>query len=161
MMGVCSPAKIPRWVWSLLIKVGILALGVVCVTLIRFPASHNPTVPEKAPVPPPQTPDRFVELSEPSGFVPLPVPDSVSPKMKPEGVEAQTGSSSLLDINEATQEELERLPGLGTVLAERIFVYRQANGPFRQVEELQKVRGIGHKRLQQLRPLVRLTTKKA
>jgi len=81
--------------------------------------------------------------------------------MKPEAVEAQPGSSSLLDINEATQEELERLPGLGTVLAQRIFVYRQANGPFRQVEELQKVRGIGHKRLQQLRPLIRMTTKKA
>ncbi len=170
MMGVCSPPKVPTWVWSFLIKMGILALGVVWVILIKFPASHNQNVPDEAPVPSPQIPDRFVESSEPSEFMPLsassrairsPASDHVSPKMIPERVAAQAGSSSLLNVNTATQEELERLPGLGTVLAQRILAYRQANGPFRQVEELQKVPGIGHKRLQQLRPLIRMATKKA
>lgn len=59
-----------------------------------------------------------------------------------------------LDINRATAEELELLPGIGAVLARRIVEYRQQVGRFHSVEELRQVRGIGAKRLEQIRPLV-------
>lgn len=59
-----------------------------------------------------------------------------------------------LDINRASAEELELLPGIGAVLARRIVEYRQQVGRFHSVEELRQVRGIGAKRLEQIRPLV-------
>ena len=56
-----------------------------------------------------------------------------------------------LDLNTATVEELESLPGIGPALARRIVAYRREHGPFRSVEELLKVKGIGSKRLNTLR----------
>lgn len=64
-----------------------------------------------------------------------------------------------LDVNQATQEGLERLPGVGTVLAERIIAYREANGPFHHLEELMQVRGIGQKRFGQILPLLTITAR--
>jgi competence protein ComEA len=59
-----------------------------------------------------------------------------------------------LDINRASAEELEALPGIGPVLAARIVEYRQLYGRFQSVDELIEVRGIGPKRLEQIRPYV-------
>jgi competence protein ComEA len=49
----------------------------------------------------------------------------------------------LIDINTASQSELEELRGIGPVIAQRIIAYRETNGPFESIEELQKVSGIG------------------
>ncbi|MGH7254233.1 MAG: ComEA family DNA-binding protein [Nitrospirales bacterium] len=59
-----------------------------------------------------------------------------------------------LDLNRATADELRALPGIGAVLAERVIRYRDSHGPFRTVEELQHVKGIGRKTLEKLRVLV-------
>jgi competence protein ComEA len=59
-----------------------------------------------------------------------------------------------LDINLASREELMRLPGIGPVLAERIVADRQANGPFRRVEDLTRIRGIKSRTLEKLRPYI-------
>lgn len=48
-----------------------------------------------------------------------------------------------LDLNEATAEELARLPGIGEELAWHILAYREENGPFLSVEEIMDVPGIG------------------
>lgn len=64
-----------------------------------------------------------------------------------------------LDLNEATAEDLEALPGLGPVLAERILDYRQEIGSFRSVEELLQVEGIGQARLEGLRDYVTVEAK--
>ncbi len=59
-----------------------------------------------------------------------------------------------IDLNRASAKELEALPGIGEVIAQRIVEYRQRNGPFRSVDELMNVRGIGPKKMESIRPLV-------
>ena len=60
----------------------------------------------------------------------------------------------LLDLNAATVEQLQKLPGIGKATAEAIVRFREKSGPFRRVEELLAVRGITKKRLGKIRPLV-------
>jgi competence protein ComEA len=62
-----------------------------------------------------------------------------------------------LDLNRATVSDFESLPGIGPVLAKRIVEYRMANGPFQTVEQLQRVKGIGAKKFEQVRPLLNVT----
>ncbi|MCY3728240.1 MAG: helix-hairpin-helix domain-containing protein [Nitrospira sp.] len=50
-----------------------------------------------------------------------------------------------VDLNTSTAKELQQLPGIGKGLAKRIVDYRTANGPFKTVEDLIKVKGIGKK----------------
>ena len=57
-----------------------------------------------------------------------------------------------VNINTASKKELDALPGIGEVLAQRIIEYRSANGPFRSVDDLTKVKGIGAKTLEKLKP---------
>jgi competence protein ComEA len=62
--------------------------------------------------------------------------------------------SRLIDLNTAPVEELQTLPGIGPVLAQRIVQYREEHGPFRSVDELAKVRGISPRMVDELRDLV-------
>ncbi len=59
-----------------------------------------------------------------------------------------------IDINKAGREELEKLPGIGPVLAERILQYRAENGEFLDIEELKAVEGIGEKTFEKLRDFI-------
>jgi len=59
-----------------------------------------------------------------------------------------------VNLNTATQQQLEGLPGVGPVLAQAILRERDRRGGFRRVEDLRGVRGIGEKRFADLRPLV-------
>ncbi len=59
-----------------------------------------------------------------------------------------------LDLNRATVEELDRLPGIGPVLARRIVEHRERQGAFHSIEELLGVPGIGARSLERLRPYV-------
>jgi len=56
-----------------------------------------------------------------------------------------------LNINTASQEELQALTGIGPAKAAAIIEYRAANGPFASVDDLAKVKGIGAKTLEKLR----------
>lgn len=60
----------------------------------------------------------------------------------------------LVDINRAEVPELVQLPGIGPGLAERIVASRKEEGPFRDVDDLDRVRGIGPKTLDRLRPFL-------
>ena len=62
-----------------------------------------------------------------------------------------------ININTATEEELVALPNIGPARAQSIIQFRIENGPFRTVDDLQKIRGIGPRIVEMLTPLVKLT----
>jgi competence protein ComEA len=79
-------------------------------------------------------------------------PNTSNPSSASQSVaRAPTG---LININTATAAELEELPGIGPSYAKGIIDYRTQNGPFVRVDDLDKVKGIGPKTLEKLRPLV-------
>ena len=61
-----------------------------------------------------------------------------------------------VDLNKANAEQLDGLPGVGPVTAQRILAWREAHGRFTRVDELAEVEGIGAKTLERLTPLVRV-----
>lgn len=66
----------------------------------------------------------------------------------------------LVDLNTASVEELTALPGIGEVTAKRIVEFREQNGPFRRIEDLLKVKGIGEKSFQKLRASITVSETK-
>ena len=67
----------------------------------------------------------------------------------------KTPPAKPIDLNAATTKELEELPGVGPVTAQRIIDARQKSGRFRRVEDLLAIRGISTKRLEALTAIVR------
>ena len=59
-----------------------------------------------------------------------------------------------IDINTAPKDKLMDLPGIGEEYAERIILFREDNGPFATVDDLARVKGIGKKTLERLRPYI-------
>ena len=82
-------------------------------------------------------------------LVPPPAPGAVS-------TAGASGASGPVDLNEATLEQLDALPGIGPVLAERILQWRAEHGRFGSVGELREVSGIGDATYADLEPLVRV-----
>jgi competence protein ComEA len=64
------------------------------------------------------------------------------------------GGGSRININTATVEELDLLPGIGEVTAQRIIDFREQNGPYRSVDDLVLVRGISSRMVNDLRSLI-------
>jgi competence ComEA-like helix-hairpin-helix protein len=61
-----------------------------------------------------------------------------------------------IDLNTATRAELELLPGIGPTMAERIVEDRERRGAFRRVEDLDRIRGMGERMIERLRPMVKV-----
>lgn len=61
-----------------------------------------------------------------------------------------------IGLNTATAKELEVLPGIGQDLAQRIVEYRKENGPFKAVDDLEQVKGIGKSRLAKVKDLLKI-----
>ncbi len=72
---------------------------------------------------------------------------------------AKTTTTAIVNINTASATDLEALPGIGAKTAARIVEYRQKNGPFKKVEELMNVRGVGEKNFLKLKPQITVTAK--
>jgi competence protein ComEA len=120
---------------SLLIKFSMLAATVAAVLWIGWPAPKE----DPLPVRPDQPVAAQAQATSPAR--------AVSPAK----------AVSKINLNRASAEELQTLPGVGPVLAQRMVEWRKAHGRYRTVDDLQEVKGIGRKRLEQLRPLVSTT----
>ena len=68
----------------------------------------------------------------------------------------ESSKTSKININKATINELQNLPGVGSSLAEKIFNYRKENGNFKKIEDLKKVNGIGEKKFEALKEYISL-----
>ena len=91
------------------------------------------------------------------GEVSPPTVASVAPSRTPRSAPQAAATATTqfpINLNTATADQLEAIPGIGPVLAQRIIEYRQTHGRFQSVDELLEVRGIGPKRLENMRPYV-------
>lgn len=101
----------------------------------------------------------FVGRNSGSGTVTLAVParmqttPTTAATAAAETVPEETVSFPV-NINTADADTLTALPGIGQVLAERIVAYRRQNGPFRVIEEITKVEGIGEKKAEAILDLI-------
>jgi competence ComEA-like helix-hairpin-helix protein len=75
-------------------------------------------------------------------------------KHRPSTPSTEEKVDARVNVNTASTSELEALPGIGKVLAERIVAHRQRYGPFRRSEHLMMVRGISDHRFRSIRSLV-------
>lgn len=99
--------------------------------------------------------------SAPAASSPLTTPSEppVSETVAPSAPTASLApSESGIDLNAATEAELDGLPGIGPSKAKAILAYREEHGHFRSVDELLEVKGIGPKLLERIRPLVHAGT---
>jgi competence protein ComEA len=71
-----------------------------------------------------------------------------------------TGPTSPVDLNQASLEELTAVPGIGPTTAQRIVDWRTEHGPFESVDDLLKIKGIGEKSVEKLRPYVKVSRPK-
>ena len=90
-------------------------------------------------------------------FIPTQPPTPAAPEIA--GSEMPAKSATLapmypLNLNFATQAELESLPGIGPTIAQRIIEYRESHGGFRTVEEIKDVKGIGEMIFSEIKDLI-------
>ncbi len=85
----------------------------------------------------------------------VPAQDPASPRP----VEAR--ASAPVNLNAASADQLEALPGIGPQTAARIVEYRQKHGGFKKIEELMNVKGIGEKSFLKIKPLITVTAPRA
>ena len=130
---------------SLLLKLGMLAVtmgivfwiewGVQSVQPLGFSVERQVTASSNQSI----RPEPRADASEPVKIVLAPSPH-------------------LLDLNRANVHELETLPGIGAVLAQRVIAFRESLGGFRRIEDLRDVKGIGAKKFDRLKLLVTVST---
>ena len=84
---------------------------------------------------------------------------SAAPAKSPRAAKPAAAPTSPVNLNTATQAQLEALPGVGPKAAQRILDYRKQNGSFKKVEDLMNVKGFGEKTFLKLKPM--LTVDKA
>ena len=83
-------------------------------------------------------------------------PKATTPASAPAQAQTDTSRTRRVHVNRADLKALQSIPGIGSVLAGRIYEYRRAHGPFKQPEELMKVNGIGSAKLEAIRPYISL-----
>ena len=84
---------------------------------------------------------------------------SVSPVLPALAVQPETKAAApaqVVNVNAASVAQFEALPGIGPSMAQRIVSYREKNGPFKKLEDLMNVQGIGEKSFLKLRPFLTL-----
>jgi len=83
---------------------------------------------------------------------------SAAPTRAPKS-ESKAVPTAPIDLNSASAAELTALPGVGESIARRIVAFRDEHGPFRRVEDVMKVKGIGEKSFQKLKPHLKVASR--
>ena len=83
---------------------------------------------------------------------------SLVPALQKQGKAAKPQAVAV-DVNKATANDLQKLPGIGPILAKQIVAYREKHGPFRRVEDLMAIKGIGFKKWNEIKPYVNVGTR--
>ncbi len=135
----------------LLLLCGVLIIGIV----IRYLDSKNPDH-----IPDFEVHKNAVEVPSPEEKTEVPQVTSLTQRQSPvpSPKENVPQVRELININSATAKEFERLHGIGPQIAGRIVAYREKNGAFKRVDDITKVRGIGPKTLERLRPHLTMST---
>lgn len=117
------------------------------VQVVRAPASAEVKVPPRTAIlDPPAAATTSTER-----------PPAVTPsETAPPGPVTPTNYVFTIDVNSATWVEWAQLPGIGETLARRIVADREEHGPFRSIDDVVRVRGIGQKTLARFRPHLRM-----
>ena len=161
-------AALWAWRWgrplgrALLVAGALVVLAAIGRSTLAGAAGQAPSVGDAGPA---RDPPPLVALPPALGVSPTaadtsaqPAPHGDPPATTP-SAEAHRGPPTPEDpvfLNQATQDDLQRLPGIGPKRALSILALRTKMGRFRQVEDLTRVRGIGRATLKRLRPLVKL-----
>ena len=90
-------------------------------------------------------------MSDPT---PIPAAATAAGRATTTGAPRATPTIGIININSADEATLDRLPGIGPALAQRIIEYRQTNGPFQTIEEIMRVRGIGQAEFTAIKNLI-------
>ncbi len=135
----------------LLLLCGVLIIGIV----IRYLDSRDPDH-----IPDFEVHKNAVEVPSPEEEAEVPQVTSLTQGQSPVPSPKENVSQvrELININSATAKEFERLHGIGPQIAGRIVAYREKNGAFKRVDDITKVRGIGPKTLERLRPHLTMST---
>ena len=86
-------------------------------------------------------------------------PHAVAQSSARASAKASPATTAIVNINTASASELDALPGIGPKVAARIVEYRQKNGPFKKIEELMNVQGIGEKNFLKLKAQISVSGK--
>lgn len=99
-----------------------------------------------------------VQLTIPFKDGQAPPAEPVEDELELPGSTEESGGSEdnpdLININTASVEELDELPGIGPTIAQRIIDYRDANGPFQTIEDILNVSGVGPSTFEQIKDLI-------
>ncbi len=135
----------------LLLLCGVLIIGIV----IRYLDSRDPDN-----IPDFEVRKNAVEVPSPKEKTEVPQVTSLTQRQSsvPSPKKNVPQARELININSATAKEFERLRGIGPQIAGRIVAYREKNGAFKRVDDITKVRGIGPKTLERLRPHLTTST---
>jgi len=104
---------------------------------------------------------RIIQPPYPFPTVNRPAPGGTAARTHPQTVKSPSKTEGgehgrTVNVNTATAEDLERLPGIGPVLARRIIAHRDQQGLFRRLDDLLQVEGVGRRLLRRLEPVLRL-----
>jgi competence protein ComEA len=95
----------------------------------------------------------------PAAAAPQATKAPAAPAKAPRAAKAPAAPASPVNLNTASQAQLESLPGVGAKAAQRILDYRKQNGSFKKVEDLMNVKGFGEKTFLKLKPMLTIGDK--
>lgn len=145
-----QPTLLDRLLPTLLVRLILVALtmAVACWIGWSVPASHD-AEPLHAAV------DLAGERASSGPLLPKESRTTVDPLAeKPKTKSSGQAARTALDVNQATAQQLQQLPGIGPVLAGRIVEFRNSRGGFTNVDELRRVKGIGRKTFERIRAFI-------